>query len=91
MGFLKSVNLSLTLSSFLLILVGVLIISSSSVSLGLQQGIFALFGMAAFLLVSGIRYRVVSNLLFSYYPSCNCGYPWDRNQGLNKMDPAWNF
>lgn len=67
MPFLKSVNWPITVSIFLLLSIGVLVISSSSISLGLQQAAFAIFGVFLYLFISQLDYRTLVNLIKPMY------------------------
>lgn len=65
--FLKSVNWPISIAIFLQLSVGILIISSSSVNLGFQQGVVAIFGFIIYLLISQLDYRTLINLIKPSY------------------------
>ncbi len=67
MKFLKFVNLPLSLSSFLLVSIGILVIYSSSKELALQQIIFTIVGMALFFFVSQLELSSVKQLVWPLY------------------------
>ncbi|MBI2040297.1 rod shape-determining protein RodA [Candidatus Microgenomates bacterium] len=66
---LTKINLPTTICSLLLLSTGILVISTSSQDLALQQLIFALIGTAAFLFVSYFDYRSIKNLIIPLYIS----------------------
>src|SRR3989344_3726375 len=67
MKFIESVNWPITVSIFLLLSIGVLVISSSSIGLGLQQALFAIFGIFLYLIISQLDYRTLVNLIKPTY------------------------
>lgn len=64
---LTKINLPIAVCSLLLLSTGILVISTSSQDLALQQLIFALVGAAAFLFVSYFDYRSIKNLIIPVY------------------------
>lgn len=67
MKFLSTLNLPITITSLLLLSIGILVISSSSIPLALQQLAVALVGFIIYLLVSQFDYRSVKNLIIPFY------------------------
>lgn len=67
MKLLKSLNLPITLSSILLLSIGILVIYSSSKELALLQAIFASLGLLLFLFVSQFDYRSIKNFILPFY------------------------
>lgn len=67
MGFLKSVNLPITLIIFLLLSVGITVISSSSPTLAIQQASFAIVGALVYFFIASTDYRVLTNLIKPAY------------------------
>ena len=66
MGLLKS-NLPISTAIFLLLSVGILVISSSSINLGVQQGVIAIFGLVIYFLISQLDYRILVNFIKPAY------------------------
>lgn len=67
MRFLSGINLPITLSSILLLSIGILVIFSSSKELAIQQSIFALLGMIIYIIISQFDYRSIRNLIIPIY------------------------
>lgn len=63
----KLINWPITISSILLLSVGILVIYSSSKELAIQQVIFAFLGLLIYLLVSQFDYRTTSNFIPPFY------------------------
>lgn len=63
----KLINFPISLSSFLLLSIGILVIYSSSSELAVQQLIFAAVGMVIFLLISGLELSSVKSLIKPLY------------------------
>lgn len=61
------VNWPITVSILILLSTSILVIWSSSPELALQQGIFALFGLVFYFLVSKFDYRSLNNLIKPFY------------------------
>lgn len=61
------VNLPITLSSVLLISIGILVIYSSSKELAIQQLIFTIVGILAFFLISQFELQSIKNLITPLY------------------------
>lgn len=70
MKFIESVNWPITVSLFLLLSVGIAVISSSSISLGLQQAAFAVVGLILFIFIASSDYRTLTNLIKPAYFLC---------------------
>lgn len=69
MNFFRSINWPITLSSILLLSVGILVIYSSSKELAIQQAMFAFVGLLIFLFVSQFDYRSIKNFILPFYIS----------------------
>lgn len=67
MKILSSINLPISLISFLLISIGILVIYSSSKELAIQQLIFTAIGMIFFFLVTQIELQSIKNLIKPLY------------------------
>lgn len=67
MKILSSLNLPISLSSFLLVSIGILVIYSSAKELAIQQLIFTLIGAALFFLISQIELSSIRNLIKPLY------------------------
>ena len=67
MKFFQSVNWPITVAIFLLLSIGVLVISSSSITLGIQQAVFAIFGVFLYLIISQLDYRTIVNFIKPMY------------------------
>jgi len=67
LGFLKSLNLPITISIFLLLTIGILVIASSSISLSIQQTVFATLGLIAYIVITHTDYRTLTNLIKPSY------------------------
>ena len=67
MKILKSINLPISLSSLLLISIGILVIYSSSKELAIQQTIFTVVGIAIYFLVSKFDLQSIKNLINPLY------------------------
>src|SRR3989344_4022120 len=67
MKFFQSVNWPITVAIFLLLSIGVLVISSSSMTLGLQQALFAILGIFIYIIISQLDYRTLVNLIKPMY------------------------
>lgn len=67
MNFFRSINWPITLSSILLLSVGILVIYSSSKELAILQGIFAFFGFLIYFLISQFDYRSIKNFISPLY------------------------
>lgn len=67
MGFLKSVNWSITVSLSLLLSVGIIVISSSSTALAIQQASFTFFGLLVYFFIASSDYRMLTNLIRPAY------------------------
>src|SRR3990167_3719129 len=61
------INWPITISIFLLLSIGILVIWSSSPQLALQQAIFALIGLICYFFMSKFDYRAVKNLINPLY------------------------
>lgn len=67
MKFLFSLNLSIAISSLLLLSIGILVIYSSSPQLAFQQLIVGAFSVILFLLVSQFDIRILKNYIYLFY------------------------
>lgn len=67
MKILSSLNLPVTLSSILLLSIGILVIYSSSKELAIQQLIFTCLGLLFYLFISNFDYRSLKNLITPLY------------------------
>lgn len=67
MKILRNINLSIILSSFLLISIGTLVIYSSSKELAIQQFIFIVVGMVFFFLISQIELQPIKGAIKPLY------------------------
>lgn len=67
MKFLRIINLSLALSSLLLISIGILVIYSSSKELAFQQSVYALVGLLFFLLISQLDLHYFKKMIKPLY------------------------
>lgn len=67
MKILKLINLQISLSSFLLVSIGILVIYSSSPELALQQIIFTIIGMVIFFFISQLDLLSLKNLAKPLY------------------------
>ncbi|MBI2315287.1 rod shape-determining protein RodA [Candidatus Daviesbacteria bacterium] len=67
MKILSSLNLPISISSLLLISIGILVIYSSSQELAIQQSIFAFTGLIIFFLISKFQFQSVKNLISPLY------------------------
>ena len=67
MKILKLINLQISLSSFLLVSIGILVIYSSSPELALQQIIFTIIGMIFFFFISQFELLSLKNLAKPLY------------------------
>lgn len=67
MKILKTINLPVSLSSVLLVSIGILVIYSSSKELALNQLIFTIIGIAFFLLISQIELISIKHLITPFY------------------------
>lgn len=65
--FVKSINWPITISIFLLLSVSILVISTFSVSQAIQQAAAAIIGIALFLFISQLNYRILNNLIKPAY------------------------
>lgn len=63
----NAINWPITLSSLLLLSIGILVIFSSSKELAVQQAIFAFIGILIYLFVSQLDYRSINNLIIPLY------------------------
>ncbi len=63
----NSLNWPITISIFLLLSIGILVIWSSSAQLAFQQTIFAVIGMIAYLFISQFDYRAIKNAIRPIY------------------------
>jgi len=63
----KLINVPISLSSFLLVSIGILVIYSSSKELAIQQMIFTIIGMIFFFLISQIELQSIKNLIKPFY------------------------
>src|SRR2546430_185911 len=55
------------IATLLITILGIVIIYSSSVTLAIQQSIFALFGLVAFLILQNIDYRSLKGVIRNLY------------------------
>lgn len=67
MKVLSLINLPITLSSFLLVSIGILVIYSSSKELAIQQVIVTVVGLVIFFLISQIQLQGIKNLIKPLY------------------------
>ncbi len=67
MKILKLINLPISLSSFLLVSIGILVIYSSSKELAVQQIIFTIIGMIFFFFISQFELQLLKNLVKPLY------------------------
>ena len=67
MKFLLNLNWPITISSLLLLSIGILVIYSSSPQLAFQQFIFVCFSFVLFLLISQFDIAALSNFIFLFY------------------------
>lgn len=67
MKILSSINWPITICSLLLLSFGILVIFSSSEELGIQQFIYALFGILIYMFLSQFDYRSILSLIKPFY------------------------
>lgn len=67
MKILESINFPISLISFLLISIGILVIYSSSKELAIQQSIFTISGLIFFFLISGLELQSIKALINPLY------------------------
>lgn len=70
MKIVSRINLPITLSIFLLLCVGILVIFSSSKELAFQQLVFGSLGLVLYFFISQFDYRSIKNLILPLYIIC---------------------
>ena len=65
--FLKQFSIPIILSSLFLISIGILVIYSSSMELAIQQVIFSVIGLLAFLFISHLEIKSIKSFIFPLY------------------------